>query len=43
MRREKRFSLFARVVGGVSALCLVGVMVVFVTYGIGVISGVVLV
>jgi hypothetical protein len=42
MRRDKRFSLPARILGGVCTLGVVGALIVFAISGIGLISGMVL-
>ncbi len=42
MRKEKRFSLPARILGGVCALGLIGALTVFAIAGLGMVSGVVL-
>jgi hypothetical protein len=42
MTKAKRFSLLARITGGVCTLLIIGVLVVFATYGMGIASGVVL-
>lgn len=42
MKQDKRFSLAARVVGGVCALGVIGVLIVFAVAGFGLISGLML-
>ena len=42
MKKEKRFSLAARVVGGLSTVLFIGVLLVLATSGLGIASGVLL-